>query len=300
MTEQSLTMPMQEKQQVGKTTVSKYSFGCKTRALCAVIRREFTIFVRYPSWVISVLIWPMLFPLPYIFSGKALAGPTQAGVSVFAQLTGTSNYAGYMALGTLLWMWMNMVLWSFGGHLRNEQVRGTLESNWLSPMPRIMLLVGAGISNWVQQAAVLAIGLLQFYLVLGIWIHSNPWLVILVFLLTGPIVYGLGLLFASLVIWAKEVNAMVFLVRGLIMIFCGMSFPLAVMPEWMQRVAECIPMTYAIRAFRKVYLSNVGIAAVQSDLIKMAISGGILLIFGGVAFYITERLVRQKGTLGVY
>jgi ABC-2 type transport system permease protein len=54
---------------------------------------------------------------------------------------------------------------------------------------------------------------------------------------TIPSIYGLGFAFASLVITAKEANAFVFLVRGLVMIFCGITFPVSLLPEWMHSVA---------------------------------------------------------------
>lgn len=280
--------------------IKNYDFHSKLQALLAVIRREWTIYVRYPSWVVALLIWPVLFPIGYIFNGKAFAGPDQSGVAVFASLTGTTNYIGFMALGTLLYMWINWVLWSFGAFLRNEQIRGTLESNWLSPMPRILLLAGAGVTSFIQQSLILAISLFEFYLIFGIKIVGNPVQVLLVFIFTVPTIYGLGLLFASLVIWAKEVNVMVFLVRGIIMIFCGISFPLAVMPDWMQVVAKFVPMTYAIRAFRVSYLTNQGFGAIKSDLIILGTFGAILIILGFIAFQRTETFVRKKGTLGVY
>jgi ABC-2 type transport system permease protein len=54
-----------------------------------------------------------------------------------------------------------------------------------------------------------------------------------------PSIYGLGFAFASVVIAAREANAFVFLVRGLVMIFCGITYPIAVPPPgWMQGVAQ--------------------------------------------------------------
>lgn len=282
------------------SSIKNYHLSNKLRAFLAIVRREWTIYVRYPSWVVALLIWPVLFPLMYIFNGKAFAGPDQTGVAVFASFTGTTNYVGFIALGSLLYMWINWVLWSFGSFLRKEQVRGTLESNWLAPMPRVLLLAGAGVTSCIQQGFILVISLLVFYLVLGIKMMGDPLQVLLVFILTVPTVYGLGFLFASLVIWAKEVNVMVVLVRGVIMIFCGISFPLAVMPDWMQTIAKFIPMTYAIRAFRSAYLTNQGIKAISGDLIILTIFGIILWILGLIAFRWTETLVRKKGTLGIY
>lgn len=280
--------------------IKDYDFSNKLQAFLAVVRQEWITFVRYPSWVIALLIWPVLFPVIYIFNGKAFAGPDQTGVAAFASFTGTTDYIGYIALGSLLYMWMNWVLWSFGSFLRNEQILGTLESNWLSPMPRILMLAGAGVTSCIQQSFILALSLLQFYLIFGIRIVGDPLQVLLVFIFTVPTIYGLGLVFASLVIWAKEVSVMVFLVRGVIMIFCGISFPLAVMPEWMQAIAKFIPMTYAIRAFRISYLTNQGFNAIKGDLVILFIFGIILFILGLIAFRWTETLVRKKGTLGVY
>ncbi len=45
------------------------------------------------------------------------------------------------------------------------------------------------------------------------------------FLVSIPSIYGLGFAFASIVITAREANAFVFLVRGLVMIFCGITYP---------------------------------------------------------------------------
>ena len=55
--------------------------------------------------------------------------------------------------------------------------------------------------------------------------NGNPLLVVLVILASMPSIYGLGMAFASLVITAKEAQNFVFLVRGLVMIFCGITFP---------------------------------------------------------------------------
>src|SRR5882757_2179847 len=103
------------------------------RALASVAWREWMIFRRYPSWIVSLLVWPVILPAGYILSARALAGPDGSGLALFAQAAGTSDYVGYIAVGTIVWMWQNMSLWTIGFALREEQLRGTLESNWLTP-----------------------------------------------------------------------------------------------------------------------------------------------------------------------
>src|SRR5512135_110804 len=92
------------------------------RSLGAVSRKEFLYVVRYPSWIISLFIWPLIFPMAYILSARALSGPEGTGLALFTQRTGITDYLGYIAIGTTIWMWQNVVLWGVGFALRNEQL----------------------------------------------------------------------------------------------------------------------------------------------------------------------------------
>ncbi|MCB0081881.1 MAG: ABC transporter permease, partial [Caldilineaceae bacterium] len=98
----------------------------------------------------------------------------------------------------------------------------------------------------------------------------------------------------------KEANTMVFLVRGIFMIFTGTSYPLAVLPGWMQTVATWLPLTYAIHAIREVTLNGAGFTAIRADLTMLAIFAIGLSIAGYGIFRFTERRARRTGALGRY
>ena len=93
---------------------------------------------------------------------------------------------------------------------------------------------------------------------------------------------------------------MVFLVRGIFMVFCGITYPLSVVPAWMKEVASFLPLTYAIQDIRAVVLANASFADIRTDLIKLTLFAIILPILGLSAFYFTERRSRQTGALGQY
>jgi ABC-2 type transport system permease protein len=223
---QSLPIPAS----LGRRTLSS-----ELRALFAVARKEWFYFIRYPTWVVALVIWPIIFPLAYILSARALSGPDGSGLVLFTQATGVQDYLGYIVVGTTIWMWQNMVLWNIGFALRMEQWRGTLESNWLSPTWRFSFLLGNTGSQMVTMFFFLVVSAVEFGLFFGVRLHGNGWLVLLMFLAAIPSIYGLGFVFASLVIAAKEANAFVYLVRGFVMIFCGITYPLSVLPGWMQK-----------------------------------------------------------------
>ena len=278
------------------------SLFSELRALLAVANKEWIIFRRYPSWVMAFFIWPVLFPLGFIFTAKALGGPDGSSLPAFSQLSGTTDYAGFIVVGSTMWMWVNITLWTVGFHLRSEQMRGTLESNWLCPVPRISVMLGASLTQLGTSLMLLVIGLIEFRLFLGVRLvsASSALPLLLIVLLLIPSIYGLGLAFASLVVRFKEANAMVFLVRGIFMIFCGISYPLAVLPEWMKGVSAFLPLTYAVRSIRAVGLAGATYADILPDLQVLTMFAIIMPILGYAAFRLAERRSRRTGDLGQY
>ena len=280
--------------------LSQRSFSAELRALGAVVRREWTIFRRYPSWIVALLIWPVIFPAAYILSGRALAGPDGSGLVVFNQSAGTNDFLGFIAVGTTIWMWQNIVLWNVGFALREDQLRGTLESNWLSPAWRFSFLLGSSVTHLFSMALFLLVAALEFGLLFGVRFNGSLWLVLLMLLAGIPSIYGLGFAFASLVITAKEANAFVFLVRGLVMIFCGITFPVSVLPGWMQGVAKWLPQTYIIHGIRNAALSGADFQTLLPDLSALAGFGALWLAIGYLLFNFMERRARQTGAIGQY
>ena len=128
----------------------------------------------------------------------------------------------------------------------------------------------------------------------------NPGMVLLMMLVAIPCIYGLAFVFASLVIAAKEAHTFVFLVRGLVMIFCGITFPIAVMPVWMQKVAFWLPPTHIIQGMRKAMLIGAGFQALLPELIPLAFFGVFWMVTGFLVFRWMDRRARRKGTIGTY
>ena len=270
------------------------------QAFWAIVRREWTIFVRYPSWIIALFIWPVIFPMGYILTARALSGVSGTGLATFKQTTGLNEYVGYIAVGTMVWMWQNIVLWQVGGSLRNEQMRGTLESNWLSPTWRFSYLLGSSVPQFVSMLMLMFVATLEYIFLFNVNFEGNVWLCLLVILAAIPSVYGLGFAFASLVITMKESNAFVFLVRGVVMVFCGITYPIAMLPDWMQSVSKWLPQTYIIHGMRTAALTTAGINGIAFDLQMLMIFGVIWLAVGYLLFNRMERRARQTGAIGQY
>jgi len=287
------------------TLVSSRSFSrtnilSEVRALKAIARREWLIFLRYPSWIIAIFVWPVIFPAMYILGARALAGPDGSGLAVFLKTAGTDNFLGYIIVGTTVWMWQNIVLWDVGFALRQEQWRGTLESNWVSPTFRFSFLIGNSLVQLFTVMTFILVSYLEFTLFFGVRFAGSPLLALLVMLAAIPSIYGLGFAFASLVIAAKEAQNFVFLVRGIVMIFCGITFPIAVLPGWMQSIAGWLPQTHIMNAMRSALLTRVGLPGLRSELIILIAFGAFWLTVGYLLFMWMDRRAKRTGVIGQY
>jgi ABC-2 type transport system permease protein len=89
-------------------------------------------------------------------------------------------------------------------------------------------------------------------------------------------------------------------VRGLVMIFCGITFPITLLPGWMQTAALWMPQTYVISASRKVLLSAASLGEIMPDLIPLTLFGVLWLALGYSLFVWMERQARRRGTIGHY
>jgi ABC-2 type transport system permease protein len=285
----------------GAAMLGRRSLASEGAALLAVAKKEWLIFKRYPGRVLNVFIWPILAPLAFIFSARALSGPDGSNLAAFREVAGTSDYVGFLAIGTTFYMWLNFTLWSVGFSLREEQLRGTLESNWLCPVWRVSILLGGALTRLATALVFIAIAVDEFWIFFGIsLVRGHPWLMLLVLVLSIPSIYGFGIAFGSLVLRFREANALVFIVRGIFMVFCGTTYPPEILPGWMQVVSAWLPLTYTIHAMRLLGTPELAWADILPDLTQLVLFAIVLPIVGVVSFRATERRSRQTGSLGQF
>lgn len=271
------------------------------RAFGAAGMKEWRLLRRYPSMFFGFLFWPIALPTAYVLQARGYAGDSQAAVDAFAQRSGTTEIAGFLFLGWAAYMWISMVLWGPGTALRTEQVRGSLEALFMTPVSRLVILFGPVVSQVVWALWMFAVVGLAMVLVFGVDITLAETLrALAVILVAVPALYGLGALFAAVVLRFGEVGAMVQAVRGVFTVFCGMSFPLVVLPEWGRAVALSLPPTYLIGDLRRALLLGSDIGSMVGDLAVLFSMGLVLCWLAVVAFRRTERYARRGGSLAQY
>lgn len=271
------------------------------RALGAAGLKEWRLLRRYPSMFIGFLFWPIALPLSYVLQAQGFGGSSAAARDAFAQRAGTADVAGFLFLGWAAYMWISMILWGPGTALRTDQIRGTLEAVFMTPASRLVIIFGPVVSQVVWAVWMFAVvgGVLVVFF--GAPIGPLEALrALAVILVAVPALYGLGALFAAVVLRFGEVQAMVQGVRGVFTVLCGMSFPIIMLPEWARAVALALPPTYLIADLRHVLLSGAGLVELLPDLAILFAIGAFLCVAAVIAFRRTERHARRGGSLAQY
>ena len=278
------------------TTLSQPTLRNQLRALYVIALKDWKVFWRYPLNAVSNIFQPIIWITPVYFMGKAFS--TNGKALGFAAYSGTSDYMSFILLGTVLTNFILTVFWGMGYALKNDMDAGVLESNWLTPVPRLLILVGRTLSSLLVTAITSAIMLIIAGALFGFKPTGNT---LAAFLTAIPMLiglYGFGFAFAALVLLMREANTLVdvssFLVQG----FSGTNFPVKSLPTWLIPIALILPLTYGLDAVRGLLLQSETLLPIQVEIaILIAFMFGMLW-FGAWVFQRVERRVRTLGTLG--
>ena len=278
------------------TTLSQPTFRNQLRALYVIARKDWKVFWRYPLNAVSNIFQPIIWITPVYFMGKAFSVNGQA--LGFAAYSGTSDYMSFILLGTVLTNFILTVFWGMGYALKNDMDAGVLESNWLTPVPRLLILVGRTLSSLLVTVITSAIMLIIAGALFGFQPTGNT---LAAFLTAIPMLiglYGFGFAFAAVVLLMREANTLVdvssFLVQG----FSGTNFPVKSLPTWLIPIALILPLTYGLDAVRGFLLESDTLLPIRVEIGILIVFMFVMLWFGAWVFHRVERRVRTLGTLG--
>src|SRR5438046_905236 len=205
----------------------------------------------------------MLLPAFWVLMGRAYSGNDPQALAAFAERAGSSNVAIFVFVGYAMYNWLSALLWGAGTALRQEQLRGTLEAVFVTPASRLVPLFGPGVGTLLPMALTFASNFLALRFFFGIFPPIGAVIQAAIIVVLGiPALYAIGTLFAASVLRFGEVAPIVQLIRGMFVLACGITFPVAMLPLWAQVWAWLMPPTYIVEDLRRVLLQGAGLGEV--------------------------------------
>lgn len=276
--------------------LSRPTSASTLRALFAIAKKDWTQYWRYPLNAVSSIFQPIIWLTPVYFMGKAFSLDGQA--QGFAQYAGTADFMSFILIGTILTNFINAVFWGMGYSLKEDMDAGVMESNWLAPIPRLLILVGHSLTNLFVTAVTSTLMLVIAALLFGFRVSGD---VLSAFVPVIPMMlglYGFGFAFAALVLVMREANTLVDVSSFLVQIFSGSNFPVNALPKWLLPISLTLPLTYGLDAVRGILLKTNTIFPLYWELALLVVFMFVMLWLGNWAFGSLERRVRKWGTLG--
>ena len=216
---------------------------------------------------------------------------------VFA--TGGGN-AIYFALGNALQLTANAGIFGVIATVANEREFGTLPILLGSPANRLVTFLSRASVNVIDGVLTVAIGLVLTVVVFRIDLsHGNVPLLALCIVVISFTTAGLGLLFGSLGLVMRDAIVVANILYYLLLVFCGINFPVSRLPAALQVVAYALPLTRGVEAARQAVAgASLGDVA---GLLAGEIAVGVAYAFVGyLLFRAFEGYARRGGLQDAY
>jgi ABC-2 type transport system permease protein len=263
------------------------------RVLAAIFMKGIKHYVRYPGSLLIYLMLPFLFTLLIFGMGGFIGG--RDAVMNFAARTGTSNVLVYEMLGGAVWMTGWVVVDDVGVALRDEQMKGTLEQNFLAPVNRFTLLVGISLTDiaittaifLIVVGATLVITIPEAYLAL-----FQAFLMLLIGLVP---LFGIGFLFSGFVIKFKEPYIFTQMVNLIFGTLTGTYYPVTILPYWVQFLSAVLPQTYVISNMRQIVLADQSLVSLYGSIFILL---ALALVYPTVGYAVFKKLEKDASVTG--
>ena len=280
-----------------RTLLARDSVRAELRAAWAIARKELQIARRYPLQLANEVLQPLYqFLLPSLLLGATFfVGGRALGL---AAVTGTDDLAGYLFLGMIVGGLVGVAFWEMAFGLKREMDAGTLEPAWLTPTRPETMVLGRAISGSLVAGAaslvLLGIGMAIF----GAGLAGGVLLAIPALALASISLVGIGYLVASSVLVIREPNFFVDSTNFVFAMLSGVSFPVVVLPLFIQPVAYLLPTTYAVDLLRIYALGTRPLLPPALEWLALVVFAVLTVLLGRRVFLRTEHRMRVRGTLG--
>lgn len=263
--------------------------------IAEMVRTSWRIASSYKLNLIFSIVALFFTTIPFYLAAHAM----QPLMGKFVAQEG-GDYFGFVLLGLIAISLLTTSLTSV-----YEAVSGSISNGWLeaqlgtsTSMPVLLLGMSAYGFLWTLLRVTI---LLLYGWTLGVHVHwSGIALGFAVLLLLCVAYYGLGLVLAAMFLAFRTIGPLQSVIVTGSVLLGGVYYPTTVIPSWIQSLSVVVPMTYGLRATRRLLLDGASWSAVQGDVAMIGAIAALMLMLGAAAFQLSFDHARRRGTLSLY
>ncbi|MEZ4425734.1 MAG: ABC transporter permease [Gemmatimonadota bacterium] len=237
----------------------------------------------------------LLSAVPLYFVTQALQNTMAETIQVEAE-----QYFAFVLVGTIALSFVATAVTTLPNQVGSGITTGILEAllSTRAPLPALL----AGLSGFeVLWTGIRNVFLLLVGAALGAqvaWGQIVPATLIVALLVLSMLPFGI--LAAASMLAFRTSGPLPQIVLFASAALGGVYYPTTVIPSWIESVADFVPLSYALRALRRVLLRGESLWAVRDDLAILMVATALLLAVSGAAFAVAFRYSKRAGTLTQY
>jgi ABC-2 type transport system permease protein len=265
------------------------------REAAALLRASWLTASTYRMNTVMSVAGMLFSAVPVYFMAQALQPVIASKIA-----TQGDQYFAFVIVGLVTQAALTASLVSFPQAVTSSITTGTLEALLTTPAPWRSLFAGLALYRFawtgVRMAVLLAAGVaLGVHLVWGRALLAGA-ILLLIVVAHLPV----GIVSAAMVVAFRTQGPLPQIVLALSALLGGIYYPTHIIPSWLRDISDVLPLTYGLRALRRVILEGWSLGAVAGDVAIVAGFAGVLLAVGLATFAAGLRYARRAGTLGQY
>jgi len=224
---------------------------------------------------------------------------------------GASPLFAYIFVGNAFFIYVaNVLFGAFQVIMSDREWYQTIRYIYIAPISYYTYIVGRTASKLLISTIATIVTLL-----FGVFALKIPFELTLINIPIFFAVMFIGLLCIAAIgmclagvsfLTAKHIHGLAEGVPGLFYLFCGVIFPLSVLPGWGQAIGKVIPITYWLEAVRRLLLPEASVLSIHTGLENADLLAIISLLIVSTIFFfllsvlifkVTEYLARKAGKI---
>ena len=266
----------------------------EVRKVPAFLRRDLLTMLSYRAAFVGDVMAIAVQAIMFAFVAKLIdpsALPSYNGVE--------TGYFEFVMIGVVIATVSGLLLQRVSMAIRQEQMIGTLEALLVTPTSPTTVQVGSAVYDMLFVPIRMAALLFAVAVAFGLDFAAGGVLPSLVLLMCFvPFVWGLGLVAAAVIVTFRRGGGVIGVAMGLLGLASGAFFPLALLPAWIQTVAEANPVAIAMEGTREALIGGSGWEGIGAAAVVLVPLSAAALVAGVVAFRAALAREHRNGTLG--
>jgi len=211
------------------------------------------------------------------------------------------DYFSFVLIGIAFSGYLQVALSGFSRSIREAQMKGTLEAVLVTQTGIPTIVFCSSLYSFIWTSLTVVVYLLVGVIVFGVRMNgANVLGAFLVLVLTIASFSGVGIISASFVMVFKRGDPLAFAISGASFLLGGVYYPIAVLPEWLQKISYFLPIRHSLEGMRLCLLRQASFKMIAPSLAALVGFAAVLLPVGFLCFQHAVKKAKIDGSLTHY